>query len=185
MKLDKPSQLSAAQIGRFIMSIILNDELQDKLDEITTPLMESDILATKAKDLEAVNGTDDAVELANLVRKIKDMEAKRILIKKILANQDETMPLIIKRFHTSVQELFIETATIIFGHCEEKYVDEMLTEYDQIRSIYAQSEFCMMLGYRNRIDCIPFLKEEYARMKAMKSEGSIVQGPLVALNELI
>ncbi len=185
MKLDKPLQISAAQIGYFVMDIILNDEIHDKIDEITIPVMEADVLATKEKDLEVVNSTNAPADLANLVRKIRDMGAKRILIKKILANQEEIMPLIIKRFRTSVQDLFIETATVIFGHCEESYVDEMLADYTEIKSIYAQSEFCMMLGYRNRKDCIPFLKMEYARMKAMKSEKNIEQGPLVALNALM
>lgn len=185
MKLDELDKISAAQIGMFIMRALFNDELQDKITEITTPLMEGDVLATKRRDLAAVNDTDDPADLVNLVRKTKDMEAKRILIKKILANQGETMPLLMKRFHTSVQEIFIETATIVFGYCEEKYVDTMLLEYDQIRSVYAQSEFCMMLGFRNRKDCIPFLKKEYDRMKAMKSERSIAQGPLSALHELV
>ena len=184
MKLDKPAQLSAAQIGRFIMSIILNDELQDKLDEITVPMMEDDVLATKAKDMETVNHTDDPAELVNLIRKTRDMGAKRILIKKILANQSETMPLVMKRFLTSVQDLFIETAVLIFAHCDEKYVNEMLSEYEQIRSAYAQSEFCMMLGFRQRKDCISFLQKEYKRMQTIKSERSLAQGPLVALYDL-
>jgi len=84
MKLDELDKISAAQIGMFIMRTLFNDELQDKITEITTPLMEDDVLATKRRDLEAVNNTDDPADLVNLARKIKDMEAKRILIKKTL-----------------------------------------------------------------------------------------------------
>ena len=113
----------------------LLDEAAEKLKQPS----ESDL-----KDLETVEKTDDPEALVNLCRKISYYKAKDALVEKILADQENKMPLLIARFLRSSHDKFIEQATLALGYCDEKYVDELLERYEEIRSDYAKAEFCVI-----------------------------------------
>lgn len=136
--------------------------------------------ATSDAETELVNSAENAEATADLCRKITFLRPMNILAEKILANQEETMPYIIRRYMTSSQGRFIDNACLIFAYCDEKYVDEVLSNYKNIRNDFAKSEFCVVLGYRGRRDCIDFLKQE---LKNLNHEG-LFEGPQSALDKL-
>lgn len=92
------------------------------------------------------------------------------------------MPILIEKFYRNSYEHFIDNAALVLAYCDEKYVDEVLKNYNNIRSELAKCEFCVVLGFRNRKDCIDFLKQE---VKNLSHDKSYKSGPEVALEELI
>ena len=105
------------------------------------------------------------------------------------------MPLLIARFLRSSHDKFIEQATLALGYCEEKYVDEVVDRYEKIRSDYAKAEFCVVLGFRQKKECVGLLRREAERMKKLSrrnhSNNTAVgralstdyqDGPLIALD---
>ena len=133
-------------------------------------------------ELELVNATDDPAELVNLCRKLKTPRGNDALTEKILADQERTMPVLIEKFYRNTFDHFIDNAVLIFAYCDEKYVDEVLKNYNNIRSELAKCEFCVVLGFRKRTDCVDFLKQE---LKNLGHDKNYKTGPEVALEELI
>ncbi len=111
-------------------------------------------------ELELVNTTNDSAELVNLCRKLKSVRANDALTEKILADQERTMPVLIEKFYRNSYEHFIDNAALVLAYCDEKYVDEVLKNYNNIRSELAKCEFCVVLGFRERKDCNDSLKQE-------------------------
>lgn len=133
-------------------------------------------------ELELVDATNDPAELVNLCRKLKSVRANDALTEKILVDQEHTMPVLIEKFYRNSYEHFIDNAVLVLAYCDEKYVDEVLKNYNNIRSELAKCEFCVVLGFRERKDCIDFLKQE---VKSLSHDKSYKSGPEVALEELI
>ncbi len=133
-------------------------------------------------ELELVNATIDPAELVNLCRKLKSVRANDALTEKILADQEHALPVLIEKFYRNSFEHFIDNAALVLAYCDEKYVDEVLKNYHNIRSELAKCEFCVVLGSRKRKDCIDFLKQE---LKNLSHDKSYKSGPEVALEELI
>ena len=133
-------------------------------------------------DMEKINTADDPADLIDLCRKVKSYRGGDVLVEKILADQKNTMPILIEKFSRSLYDHFIDKAVLILAYCEEVYVDEVLKNYKNIRSDYAKCGFCVVLGYRNRKDCIDFLKQE---VKNLGRDEKYKTGPEVALEELM
>lgn len=186
MKLPKLKKISAAVITDYMATALFDGSIEDIIKDVDEKIDLEEMNERLAKDFELINNADNAEKLVDVCRKVSGLESRKVLIEKILENQEETMPLVIKRFLTSTQDNYIEVSAIIFAWCEEKYVDDMLSQYKQIRSPYAQSEFCVSLGIRERKDCVDLLKKEYERLKeiAYKEDESYEQGPLLALHNI-
>ncbi len=86
------------------------------------------------------------------------------------------MPLILKRYKTTFQTCFVETAVRILGN-----TDELWKHYKEIRNPYAQSMACLLFGTHELKEAVPLLLAEYERMKKEYPEESYNQGPLLAL----
>jgi len=149
----------------------LLDEAADKIKKVSS----SDLL-----ELDTVNTASDPEEVVNLCRKISYYKAKDALVEKILADQEHTMPLLIARYLRSSQDKFIELATLALGYCENKYVDDLVDKYEEIRSDYAKAEFCVVLGFRQKRECADLLRREAERLGIRRSE--YMDGPLLSLS---
>ena len=86
------------------------------------------------------------------------------------------MPLLIARYLRSSHGKFIEQATLALGYCEEKYVDEVVDRYEEIRSDYAKAEFCVVLGFRQKKECVELLRREAARLKKIGQRNNTAVG---------
>ena len=175
MKTTPPSQIPTfADIRLMNLRLFRTGLLDEAAEKIKQP-SSSDL-----KDLETVEKTNDPEKVVDLCRKVSYYKAKDALVEKILVDQENTMPLLIARFLRSSHDKFIELATLALGYCDEKYVDEVVDRYEEIRSDYTKAEFCVVLGFRQKKECVELLKREAARLSAIRSEYK--DGPLLALD---
>lgn len=166
-----PSQLPTfADIRLMNLRLFRTGLLDEAAEKIKQP-SESDLL-----ELETVDKESSPEILVDLCRKISYYKAKDALVEKILANQENTMPLLISRFLRSSHDKFIEQATLALGYCEEKYVDEVVDRYEGIRSDYAKAEFCVVLGFRQKKECAELLRREAARLKKISQRNNTAVG---------
>lgn len=184
MAYARPEQISAFNLSHFTMGIIMRDEIDEIIGEQMKSLDPAKVVVDFEAEKKKVEEASTAQELADLLRKIRDMRAKARLVKRILEVQEEAMPYVMSRFYTSAQDFFIESASLVLAHCEEKYIDEMFENYDKIACFYAQAHFCTVLGFRGRKDKKSFLIKEYERLRKVEDKMDYSQGPLVGLNDL-
>ena len=171
MKTTHSSQLPTFADIRLMNLRLFRTGLLDEAAEKIKQHSESDL-----KDLETVAKTDAPEVLVDLCRKISYYKAKDALVEKILADQENTMPLLIARYLRSSHGKFIEQATLALGYCEEKYVDEVVDRYEEIRSDYAKAEFCVVLGFRQKKECVELLRREAARLKKIGQRNNTAVG---------
>lgn len=175
MKSTQPSQLPTfADIRLMNLKVFRTGLLDEAAEKIKQP-SPSDLL-----ELETVDKESSPEALVDLCRKVSYYKAKDALVEKILADQENTMPLLIARYLRSSHDKFIEQATLAFGYCEDKYVDEVVDKYEEIRSDYAKAEFCVVLGFRQKKECAELLRREVERLSSRRSEYK--DGPLLALD---
>lgn len=175
MKTTPPSQLPTfADIRLMNLRLFRTGLLDEAAEKIKQP-SESDL-----KDLETVENTSCPEEVINLCRKVSYYKAKDALVEKILVDQENTMPLLIARFLRSSHDKFIEQATLALGYCDEKYVDEVVDRYEEIRSDYAKAEFCVVLGFREKKECAELLKREAARLKKVSQSSNTAVGRAIS-----
>ena len=73
---------------------------------------------------------------------------------------------------------------MIFFYADRKYLDELLANYKNIRSPYAQSIVCLLTGMAEYKDVDEFLMNEYQRFKKDYPDEIYSQFPLYALQLL-
>ncbi len=175
MNLPELGDISMMRLKMFRSGI-----MNEVLDTVKEKMPDED-MPDETAELELVAATTDPAELINLCRKVKSFRGTDALADKILADQEHTLPSLIEKFYRNSFEHFIDRAVLIFAYCDEMYVDEVLKNYKNIRSDYAKCEFCVVLGFRQRKDCIDFLKQE---VKNLSHDSSLSSGPKTALNEM-
>lgn len=177
-------KMSAAQISYFSMTIFSMDELHEKISEIVDPGIAQErktIIEAELREIEALNSGERIVKF---MRHEYDIVNRNALCKKVLQLQDKAMPLVLHRYRTSAQTVFIETAAMIFAHCDARYALELRDVYPDIRNPYARSMASLSLAVQADEDAIPLLMQEYARLHRDYPEESYDQGPLLALYSL-
>ena len=107
----------------------------------------------------------------------------------VLANQalsmwEETMPLILRRFRTSSQTEFIETAFHVLAEADDSVIEPLKELYPDIRDPYARSMACVVFGMHDCEEMIPMLLREYERFQEDYPDEEYEQGPLLALYQL-
>ena len=107
----------------------------------------------------------------------------------VLANQalsmwEETMPLILRRFRTSSQTEYIETAFHVLAEADDSVIEPLKELYPDIRDPYARSMACVVFGMHDREEMIPMLLREYERFREDYPDEEYEQGPLLALYQL-
>lgn len=177
-------KMSAAQISYFSMSIFSIDELNEKMSEIIDPGISADRRTVIEEELRQIEILDSGESIIKFMRHEYDIVNRNALCKKALKMQDEVMPLVLSRFRTSAQTVFIETAAMIFAHCDARYALELREAYPNIRDPYARSIASLSLAVQEDEEAIPLLMQEYERLHRDYPEESYDQGPLLALYRL-
>jgi len=174
-------QLSAATIAHFSMTAGFDERLQKKIEEILKP----DIPNQRWKDIEEekkrIAQLDDGEAVISFIRHGYDVVNRELLCKKMLTMQEKVFPLMLRRFRTSFQDEFVETATYALAHGEQIYVDQLKAMYPEIKNPYAQSMACLVFGIQRQEDTLPLLLSEYERLKKEYPEETWGQGPLLAI----
>lgn len=124
---------------------------------------------------------NDPAELVDYMRKITELFNRRLLCDKILEQQEQTMPLLLKRYRTSALDEFIETAVIVLSLGEKRFAQQLFEMYKEIRCPYAQACACLVFGRQRMEETIPFLRGEFERFKQVSPREHFEQHPLRAL----
>lgn len=127
-----------------------------------------------------VEELNDPADLVNILRKTGEMWYLDVIWRKIIEDQEHTMPLLLKRFTTSGQEQFLESAAVVLTHAEEPYIRQLWDLYPELRHPTAKADACLVFASRRNPEDQEFFLAEYERM--MRTEGpDFAQAPLIGL----
>lgn len=177
-------EYSAAMFADLNIRLVHADELNAEIDKIIIPRIEQDRREAILQGEKHVEAIGTAEEIVAQMRKKNEMSVIPLLCKKALIIQDEVMPLVLRRYKTTIQDHFIETAVRLFGNADRKYTIDLFHQYHEIRNEYARSMACLLFGEQNIEESIPLLLSEYERFMKSYPEENYDQGPLFALHIL-
>ncbi len=174
-------EISAAMIAYFSMTDFFNERLQSKMEEILSESISDHRQKEIAEEKERIARLDSGEAAVAFIRHGYDIVNREFLCEKLLTMQEEVFPPILRRFRTSFQDIFVETAVHALAHGEQIYIDQLKAMYSEIRNPYAQSMACLVFGIQRQEDTLPLLLAEYERLKKEFPEKSLCQGPLLAI----
>ena len=174
-------EMSAARIMDFSSIAEMNDEIHDEMTKALFQTLPPERIEKIQAEEDLIDGLGSAEEIVAYMRKISEPCNRPALCKRALAVQAEVMPLILRRFLTSSQDVFIDTAARIFICAERIYAEQLLQSYREIRDAYAQSAACLVFGEHKLGTAVPLLLREYKRFQNSYPDETFAQGPLLAL----
>jgi hypothetical protein len=121
--------------------------------------------------------------LFDMMRGKCDIINHMLLIQKILEHEEVLLPQIINSLKTSLNDVFVELAVKTIKKAKNNYCDQLLEILDDIRSPYAVSLVCIVIGFLGNEDAIPVLLKKHKELKAYKNEN-YEQGPLLGLYQM-
>ena len=175
---------SAAMFADLVIQMAAMDELNERIENV----IGQNIAGTRRVKLQEQKKQIEALqtpeEIVAQMRKENDALVIPLLCRKAIAVQDQAVPLILKRYKTTFQTCFVETAVRILGNTDRQYTIELWEHYQEIRNPYARSMACLLFGTHELKETVPLLLAEYERMKKDYPEESFNQGPLLAIYRL-
>lgn len=173
-------ELSAAMCAYANAFITRADNVKAEMEKTVEAYIEDDRAARVARERQQIEQADDPAALIDLMRKC-DLLNSRVLSAKIAAHAEQTMPLLLRKYCTSLQAEFIELANLVLMRSDLCYTQALRELYPQIRAPYAQAHACLTFGIRDMTQEIPFLLEQYRRFQRDYPAESYAQFPLLAL----
>ena len=135
---DNPFEnYSAAQIAHFKMSVSFEAEIDKIMEETVSRGIAAERCASIAEEKERINGFSSAEEIVAFMRSRFDGVNQTQLCWKALTMQETVIPLMLQRYRTTLQDVFVDTSVQILAHAEKCYVERLMEMYDQIRNPYA------------------------------------------------
>ena len=177
---DNPlDERSPAALTEFLLQAQTNQGLQAYLERAAEkkPPTDEAVLAEARR----IAGLDTPQALVDYLRKCRAPDNETALRRRLLEQQAETMPLLLRRFKTSSQDTFIDNATLTLAQGEEGYLLELYRDYGEIRDAYAQSMALYLFGKRGLTQAAELLRREYERFGRDYPKQSYAQGPLLGL----
>lgn len=175
-------ELSAAMFQDASIEMEFNEELHQKTtDTIVNGLLDNSRKEQLSADLSLIATLDSGEAVVRYMRQKHDPFANYDLYKKALSMEEETCPLIVRRYMTTAQEHFIDSAFRILTKADVKYAEKLLENYREIRNPYAQATACLLFGEHKMENSVPLLLKEHARFSAVYPKESYNQSPLLAL----
>jgi hypothetical protein len=178
---------SAQAIAHFHMMLGRHPEANEKIQEAlggavqkAQPAREQETLAEK-QDIESAMTSEQIIKL---LRRHIDPINQHILIKKAIEFEADTVPEIIRRLKTSLNDSFIEMAVRILANSNTNATKELVDCFDEIKNPYAQSEVMVLLGYKADTTLIPWLIEKHGEFKRRYPNESYCDGAYYALYEI-
>jgi hypothetical protein len=123
-------------------------------------------------------------EIFSLLRKDIDGFNRAFLIEKALEYEDDIFPKLIDRFIRSDHDTLIDNAVRFLAACKTDCSEVLFVRYDEIRSPYVKSLVCILLGFKAQESIIPWMMDQFQKLKKHYPDEHYDQGPLMALNEL-
>jgi len=180
-KKNRLNELSSANIAYFSMTSGFDERLEKKIFDLAKESMNTERLDKIKQEQEEISTLETGEEFVRFMRRNYDVANRSLLCKRALTMQQTVIPPMLRRFRTSMHDMFIEAAVYILAHAEQVYVDELKALYPEIRNPYAQSMACLVFGIQKQEDTLPLLLAEYQRLQVEWPEESLCQGPLLAI----
>ena len=171
-KKNPVDQLSAAYIGYFSMSTGFTAQLETEIFNLTKSEMDPQRLENIHQEREAIQNLHSGEDFVRFMRGNYDITNRSALCQRALTMQVEVIPLMLRRFRTSMQDMFIEAAVYILAHAEQDYVDHLKDMYPEIGNHYTQSMACLVFSMQQHEDTLHLLLSEYAWLKQQHIEQS-------------
>lgn len=175
---------SAYNIALYILDPDFEEDMFNRLLDKEDETGDSSSLDQIDKEEEEIRALSDAEAVVKRMRQSIAMLNRSVLADQALSMWEETMPLILRRFRTSSQTEFIETAFHIFAEADDSVIEPLKELYPDIRDPYARSMACVVFGIHDREEMIPMLLREYERFREDYPDEEYEQGPLLALYQL-
>ena len=183
---DNPiREMGVGTILMFNMDTLFSDERKAVVKEAEEKVFPESRREEILADAELTERASSAEEVINRMRK-GDVANVDAVCSKALAIEDEIMPEVIRRLKRSSHDVFIESAVLTLSRAKECYIDQIVREFDEIRSPYAISASCILLAYRNRFDSLPIIMKAFQRLNRLTDEHdrSCSDGALYAIYSL-
>lgn len=177
-------ELSAANLAYFKITIGMGTDFDKLLSEGLNKVMGEKRRISSGNEKETISTLRCGEEIVAFMRTEFDIVNQHLLCKKALSMQADTIPLMLRRYRTTYQDVFVDTAVQILAHAEKCYAEMLLEMYAEIRNPYAQSMACLVFGVQHMEHAAPLLIKEHERMKREYTQVSLYQGPLVGLHIL-
>lgn len=175
------NQLSSANIAYFSITAGFSGRLEKEMFDLVKKEADTRRLDKIKLEREEIPHLESGEDFVRFMRGNYDISNRSLLCKRALTMQQTVIPPMLRRFRTSMQDMFIEAAVYILAHAEQVYVDQLKTLYPEIRNPYAQSMACLVFGIQKQEDTLPLLLTEYQRLQKEFPEESLCQGPLLAI----
>ena len=174
-------EMSAALLTHFKISNDFDNIMDEMLADTGRKIISESRKQTMEMERLRIQQTNDPAILVDFARKIVEMPNHRFLIAKILQFEEQTLPILLRRFRTCAVDHFIEIAVSVFVRADKKYARQLREMYSQIRVPYAQAGACLVFGMCDMKEEIPFLLKEYERFQMTCPDEGFEQHPLLAL----
>lgn len=174
-------KFSAANISYFKMTIGFEAEIEKMLSEGISKGITAERRAHIDEEKQTIAALSSAEDIVAFMRTKFDIANQSLLCRKVLSMQEQVIPLMLQRYRTTLQDVFIDTAVQILAQAEKRHAEALLAMYPEIRNPYAKSMACLVLGMQHLEQAAPLLLAEYERMKKEYTKESLCQGPLLGL----
>lgn len=175
--------------------ILTAPEVETWAEEPLGDNIKPDFRAQLAEERACLEAESDPNALFKWIRKGVGPHNQALLVKRAMPYKDEILPQVLRRLRTSHFEPFLEIAVRFLYKLDEDPTPLIMDIYDDIRSPYAQSLICLVVGQRGDEDAIPWLYQKYQDMLRRERDGefdnltddgdnSLEMGPLLALYDM-
>ncbi len=153
----------------FEMDILFNKELRDEIETTVKQLSPEERVREIRADAALTEAADTPEEIIERMRK-GDVSNREAVCAKALTMEEDIMPEVIRLLKRSSYDKYIETATLALSKAKECYIDQIIAEFDEIRSPYAICCCCILLAFRDRFDALPIIMKAYQSLRKRKEE---------------
>ena len=136
--------------GHNVTEQMMNLDLKRAYDYVNG-LLDNSRREQLSADLSLIADFDSGEAVVRFMRQKHDPFANYDLYKKALSMEEETCPLIVRRYMTTAQEHFIDCAFRILTKADVKYAEKLFENYPEIRNPYAQATACLLFGEHKMI----------------------------------
>jgi hypothetical protein len=174
---ENPVKENSAQ--RFAYSTYLYDGLEEIVAEFS-----KDYIKRGESEAEMLKNESSPEVLLKMMRGKCDNLNHTLLHSKILEQEEVLMPMIIEKMKTSGNDVFIEHSMKLIKKAKNNYYGDLIKIIDDIRSPYALSLACIIIGFIGNESDVPLLLKKHAELKSLYPGEDYAQGALLGLIEL-
>ncbi len=128
-----------------------------------------------------IEALTEAEAVVRMMRGGHDVLNQSALVNKAVELQETVMPLLLRRYLSTVQDSFVENAAFAFAAADPKWARQLLEQYPLIGYDYARAQACIVFAAAGVEGIEDFLLEEFARFEQAYPEEPLKEGPLVGL----